>query len=492
MKLQLSFLFGHIILIVLAFNSHFAQAQKSYQPLDTESSDFSELKNSLFENLNNDVASLQGPYKEEIAAVYQQRYDDLIYQIDEGHFIADANFTSYFNEIFDKIIQANPDLQNLNPRLLISRYTWPNASCLGEGTLLLNIGLIRKLEHPDQLAFVLCHELAHYSLDHVNIAIAESIKALNTRETQKKLKKAQKRKFRNTTAVAEVLKEIAYKGRRHSRKHEKAADSLALSYFYHTKYDLNQAIRTLEILDSTDVENPVNGISLEQVFQSSEYPFNHQWLALEESLSFGVGSTPNSVYHLHEDSLKTHPDCQKRIDWLQQEKNKQIYTDNEYSVENPEDEHFDKLLAVCELEIISSEYKFQQYGRCLYLTLNALQKYPNQAYLHSMIGKCLYQIYQAQEKHVLASHVDLPSPKYTEEYNKVLNFIHHLRLSELAQVGYYYMKKHSRNHQENEDFLHAQILSCELMHKTDEISLLREKYQSLFINGKYTSEINQY
>ncbi|WPP53732.1 M48 family metalloprotease [Catalinimonas niigatensis] len=356
----------------------------------------------------------------------------------------------------------------------------------------MNVGLIRKFEHPDQLAFVFCHELAHYKLDHVNIAIAERIKSLNTKETQEKLKNAQKRKFRSTTAVAEVLKEITYEGRRHSRRHEKEADSLALSYFYNTRYDLNQAIRTLEILDSIDVEKNDYPISLEQVFQSPEYPFDHQWLAKEESLSFGFGGIASSVYQLHEDSLKTHPDCQKRIAWLLQEKNKWQYVGNKHPVEIPESKRFDTLLAICELEVIASEYKFQKYGKCLFLILNALRKYPNHAYLHSMIGKCLYQIYQAQEKHELASHVDLPSPKHTEEYNKVLNFIQNLRLSELAQVAYYYMKKHSGSHQENEEFLYALILSCEMMHKTDEIALLREKYHSLFINGKYASEINQY
>jgi len=37
--------------------------------------------------------------------------------------------------------------------------------------MVFNIGLFRRLENDDQIAFILCHELAHFTEDHVNESV---------------------------------------------------------------------------------------------------------------------------------------------------------------------------------------------------------------------------------------------------------------------------------------------------------------------------------
>lgn len=480
------YLFWHtVIILLIIFPFHKVASQIFYHPLHSETVDFAQIKETLSEKLKSDLASLSS-YKKDISDIYRQRHDNLIHRINEGHFISDKQVNSYFNEIFNEIINANPDIKKSTTRLLISRNIWPNASCLGEGTIILNIGLVRRLKHPGQLAFILSHELAHHSLNHVNTAIAQTVATLNAKD--KKLKKAAKSKYGSKTKVAEILKEVIYKGRMHGREHEKEADSLAIHYLHNTHFGLHHGIRSLEILDIVDSEKYYDNISLKTTFHSSRYPFKNKWLATEKGLSFGFDNTTQ----LNLDSLKSHPDCQKRIGWVKQEIEKLNIEKNEYITENTRSSQFKNIVTTCDFEIIESEYLFKKYGNCLYLTLLMLNKFPKSPYLHSMVGKCLYRIYQAQKKHELTTYVDLPSPYYKEQYNKVLNFIHNLRLSEIARVSYEYMQKHAESYMKNEEFLYVLILSCQMTNKTDEIAHLKRKYQDQFTNGKYISIINQY
>jgi hypothetical protein len=153
---------------------------------------------------------------------------------------------------------------------------------------------------------------------------------------------------------------------------------------------------------------------------------------------------------------------------------------------------FEQIVNICDFEVIESQYHFKRYGNCLYLALSMLNQVPESAYLHSMVGKCLYQIYRAQKNHELTTYVALPSPYYNEEYNKVLNFIHNLRLSEIAGVGYGYLQNHAESYKHDQEFLYAFILSCEMANKTEELALLKKQYQDQFSNGKYISIINHY
>lgn len=472
--------------LFILFLSYTGQAQ-SYRPLHANKDDFAALKELLADNLKTDISALSDPYKNEISFVYQQRYNNLIQQIEKGYFISDPQITSYFNNIFNKIIQANPDLKKNRPKLLISRYTWPNASCLGEGTIILNIDLVRRLENPGQLAFVLSHELAHLNLNHVNNAIASNVAILNSKETKKKIKKASKSEYSRNAKITDVLKDVVYEDRRHGREHEKEADSLAAHYMHNSNYNLYDAIRTLEILDSVDSEKYYHNIDLAQVFQSTEYPFDTQWTAAEQSLSFGFETTS----YLNADSLKTHPNCSKRITWFKQEiQQLNLESDNPIHDQKAITE-FNQIANISDFEVIESEYLFKNYGQCLYRTLLMLNKFPKSAYLHSIVGKCFYEIYQAQKKHELTTSVDLPSHIYDEEYNKVLRFIHNLRLSEIAQIGYYYMQKHAENHLQNEEFLYALILTSQTASKSEEIPALKKKYKDQFSDGKYISIINK-
>jgi predicted Zn-dependent protease len=65
----------------------------------------------------------------------------------------------YVQRVFDHIRQANPQLPPV--QLVLSRNPEPNAHAVGNSTVMLNVGLLGRLENESQLAYILCHELAH-------------------------------------------------------------------------------------------------------------------------------------------------------------------------------------------------------------------------------------------------------------------------------------------------------------------------------------------
>ncbi|RZK51413.1 MAG: hypothetical protein EOO59_15085, partial [Hymenobacter sp.] len=75
--------------------------------------------------------------------------------------------------VFGQIKAANPQLPPV--QLVLSRNPVPNAHALGNGTVMLNVGLLAHLENEAQLAFILCHELAHVQARHMDTGLRTSL-----------------------------------------------------------------------------------------------------------------------------------------------------------------------------------------------------------------------------------------------------------------------------------------------------------------------------
>jgi len=215
--------------------------------------------------------------------------------------------------ILQHIVEKNPAIPKDRLRIFLSRYFWPNASCLGEGTMVFNIGLFRRLENDDQIAFILCHELAHFTEDHVNESVRKNIAAREELLGSDEFKNIAKQEYGSYEAKQNLLKNFTFDNKRHSRTHEKEADHLGMNYYVNTKYAASEAIRCLEILDEIDEEKYAGKVDLKNLFDNSEYPFQNRWLRTKSS---GLSVMKKATSEWNSDSLKTHPDCVQRIDLI--------------------------------------------------------------------------------------------------------------------------------------------------------------------------------
>ncbi len=398
------------------------------------------------------------------------------------HYIFDNSLNSYYGIILEHIIAANPLLANQQVRLLISRRADPNASSIGYGLITLHIGLSRRIENESQAAFILCHELAQHYLQHMDQAIAHYVESMYGKSTQRQVSKIVNSDNQKVSRAMDLLRNTVYANNRHTRLHEKEADSLALLFLQNTTYDAKEALTALALLDSVDKEKYAHKVPLKQIFDFPQYPFKDLWLKSSSLLKI-----EDKEEYWNKDSLKTHPNCKERIQFL----STQLKAVDTYKKKFVQPESlFREILYQSDLELIERELFFQRYSRCLYESLLLLKQHPQSAYLQAAISQSMLGIYQAQKNHQLSKHVDLPASGQSAEYRQLLEFIENLRLKEIAHIGYYFLKN-NYTYQATEDYLFAYAGLSKAMDAFDETARLKKDYLHKYPQGKYVQQISQ-
>jgi len=154
-----------------------------------------------------------------------------------------------------------------------------------------------------------------------------------------------------------------------------------------------------------------------------------------------------------EDSVKTHPDCKLRIKILEpivERVNKpgtQLYLQGQ--------QQFAQWQQVFSFEEINHCFASKKLSLCLFNSIKLMDKYPQNAYLAAITGKCFNEFYEKQKSHHLNNIVDNPSPFREKNYNTLLEFISKLSLTDIGNIGYQFMKQHSTTLATDADFSKA-------------------------------------
>jgi len=471
-----------ISLLLFSCFPGWSQIQKNYSPapiLDTISAD---MRAKLMQKLEKDKARINEPKAQVntfLKTLLEKRYDYLIKTVNDDNFINDPLFTPYLQSVLDKIYRANPGLQ-AETQVFALRSAVPNAMSFGDGTLGFTLSLIARLENEDQLAFVLCHEVAHYHSEHSITDLKELARVNYDKELKQKIEAARRSQYGQYTKLTEVFKGMGLSLNRHSRIHEFEADSLGFVYFANTDYDPRAAIRVMEILDSVKIPLHQNQIDLKKHFDFKDYPLKSAWLTY----------TKSTTWHSPEeeaDSLRTHPDCKKRAVALE----RQILRLPPRTSLQTANDVFSNVRTQSEFEIIESEYHFKHYGAALFRALLLSETYPDNIYLQAIIGKCLYKLFIYQRNHELGKVLELPDPRFPDNYDRFLTFMQKLRLMEIASIAYNYMATRPVASYEDEEFLYALWLCSTLQVSKLDPDKVKEAYLQKFPDGIYRKQMSQ-
>ncbi|MCB9241727.1 MAG: M48 family metalloprotease [Flavobacteriales bacterium] len=137
--------------------------------------------------------------------------------ITSGYVLFGDDISRYINTLGQEILAANHLSDSL--RFYVLRSTDFNAFSTDQGVIFITIGAIAGSETREELAFVMCHEIAHY-LSHHNY------------ETYQRAEDLLQTKNRNEPRVAEQMAELF----KYSRQNELAADSLGAQLFLQCGY----------------------------------------------------------------------------------------------------------------------------------------------------------------------------------------------------------------------------------------------------------------
>lgn len=161
-------------------------------------------------------------YKEQQARFLQENAFYLQRTLTGGRILYGDTVTQYINQVADVLLQQNPELRK-KVRFYAAKSPVVNAFCANNGIILVNIGLLAKVENEAQLAFILSHEIGHYVAQHPLKLF------LKTADMQQ--------------ATFELLAKNPY-----SYQLESEADSIGLSLFLAAPYKPDAALSAFELL----------------------------------------------------------------------------------------------------------------------------------------------------------------------------------------------------------------------------------------------------
>lgn len=410
-------------------------AQTVFSPAAENESFLKALSAKYEEDYKSELAELPKENRKDFEEAYGRRWDNIKEVFDRKEIYTSPAVQQYLDALVAEITKANPVLHQQNFKCYFSRSGVPNAVYAGEGIILFNMGLFTQLNNESQAVFVLCHELSHFYLQHSENNIRRYVTAINSAEVQDRLHKIKSTEYSKRQQVEDLLKGLTFSLRRHGRDHEAEADSMAVEFMRHTKFDISESLTTLALLDSIDTDTFDIKASLEKTFDAKDYPFQKKWLAKEEGLLGGhaIIKQDDSLA----DSLKTHPDCKLRIAILEPMVEK--YRPAAAMRNVVDSVKMAELKNTFSYETIEFAYASENYTRSLYYLLQLWKDKPADPYLVAQAGKIFNGFYAAQKIHQLGKMIDLPSPFYSANYNLLLQFVQNLYLENFASISYYFL-----------------------------------------------------
>ncbi len=407
---------------------------QSYTPFDTISLEkrklfLKEYKTRHDQKIKEVKKTYSGKISKEIQAVYTSQFEDFSRTINNKEIYFDDAIQSYIQKILNEITSTNPNLADKKIAVYFSRDSEANAYSIGDGTIIFNMELLKYLNNEAEIGYIICHEIAHYILNHRDKSIEKEVTSQNLKEAKALEKDIKKSKFNKQIKSENFAKNSAYSRKNRSRQHEFQADSLGLNYFKNTHYNTAASISLLKQLSKTDIEtDSLPRATYPKNFTTKNQKFIKEWVVMEDYSKYSYSK--ENLFKWDVDSLKTHPDCEQRI-----EKIKKLVTDNKKNYYTDK-AFFDDLKKRLLYEQIYSNYYTKNFGLSLYEALKLKQKNQTNIFLKEMITSNLEALAKAKKEMRINSYIPLINPnEQTKSQQYYFNFVANLTLSELEQLA---------------------------------------------------------
>lgn len=384
------------------------------------------------EKYNQTIQAINSKNSKDYKKMYEERFKAISTLIESSKTITEKTANAYLQKIVKKIVDANPELQKLDIRIMFTRDDWPNAYSMGDGTIVINAFLFLQMHNEAELAFTICHELAHYYLNHGNAAIEKYIETINSKFFQDELKKISKEEYKVNEKVNQLAKGFVFNNRRHSREKEKEADLQGFVFLKKSGYKIEASKSMLNILEDVDDAKLYAPLSLSQSLNFPTYTFNARWIKKESSIFSKIGKDDGAITPQEKDSLKTHPDCKNRISFL---------SDSLTKYENIGVAFFNDSITFLALqktfvtEIVEESYRDKRLSKNLYYSLQMMNDADRKVYASYSVLRCLLSIYEEQQKHTLGKSIDHENKFFSDDYNLLLRMLSRVSLDEIKDIA---------------------------------------------------------
>lgn len=341
--------------------------------------------------------------------------------LSSGRVLFNDPVSEYLGKVLDVVLADDTALRK-TVRVYALRSTVVNSFTTDDGIILVNLGLLAQLENEAQLAYILCHELVHYTHNHVINAYVED----------QELKYGKGEYLRNT------FDERMLERSNYSKTLEKSADRIGLERFLRTPYSSKSVLNVFEVMRYAHL--PFDDIPFDKTF------FNSAYYKIDDSYFL---NRVRPVEALESDENSTHPSPTERQQLMSRYLAKTVPTGIEYVVSQKQFEHLRETarFELSHLYLMSNEPVMSIYNDFM-----LLRSHPDNEYLRLNIAKALYTL----SKFKTGGNYGLVHPGFSHiegESQQLYHLFYRLKPEELSVLATRYVWKLKDEFPDNQDLV---------------------------------------
>ncbi len=387
-----------LLLTILLLQNSIAQDFDKYQELTSTGKLPNDFLLLLSDKNKQDFENINKRKRRRSKKVEKQFYVESNYAtkqiITSGNVLFNDTLTRYINSVYQNIKKANSILQRKDNkvRFYTSKSTIINAYATHSGIIFINMALLAKVNTEDELAYILCHEIAHYLKKH----------NINQYKFNNKIDR-KKGRYTEVNWEKKMFSKANY-----SQKQETEADIFGLELFLNSDYNPKSAIDALNSLKSYN-------LPFSHKHEFAKKLLENKYISLSEIKVTPIDSI--EVQNYDEDNYSTHPDIEERIKLVSETIAKKAKPVSQ-TIDN-------KAKKIAKYELSHLFLEKSMYYHALYTTLTLLQENEESAYLNDILGKTLYALSQSRTyfEHYPGAFEEISLLRdYYEEYNSSIDY----------------------------------------------------------------------
>ncbi len=330
--------------------------------------------------------------------------DDLLLS---GNILFNETMSNYVNKVARYVLISDKKLYN-ELQFYVLKSNAVNAFSTDQGIIFVTTGLLAQLENEAQLAFILAHEVAHYTEKHVRNGYVDKQNIVKG-----------KGKYRGLNYSDKIDELSTY-----SKDKEFEADRLGLKFYQKTMYDIEEVYTSFGVL-------LYSYLPFEEIQFDTNY-FNTDFLYIPG------GAFPDTINQItkeedFDDELSSHPNIKKRMDAIIDELDN-FKSKGDLKFKISEDE-FNQVKTLAQFESVNIHLYQREYVDALYATFLLERRFENNKFLEFSKAKALYGLAKYKNHHRY-NEVTRKLKKTEGEMYKLAVFIKELDREQINVIAY--------------------------------------------------------
>lgn len=343
-----------------------AQDFNNYKPLRSSGSIPKKFITTSTEKYNAEVhQNISRKDKRSVKKAKKQFFLESNFEIDElllsGKVLFNDPVSRYTSRVLDQLLKNDKETRS-KIEVYAVRSDEVNAFTTNNGIIFVTMGLLAQLENEAELAYVLSHEVTHFTKQHV---LKQAIKDDDIRN--------ERGSYRKTSYDDKLLARSQY-----SKQQESEADLEGYYLYLKTNYDLKTLDGVFDALQYAHL--PFDEVPFKKEVLETKY--------LKLPKGYFLAKVKEVEANDRDDTLGTHPGVSIRREAIMSLADKENNKGRKEFIVS-EDEFY-KIQKMCRFEISTLDNQHTRYEASLYNSYLLMQDDPNSKYLKVSLGKSLY------------------------------------------------------------------------------------------------------